>query len=339
MEKVGLFKIFLPSFKNLDKVYTVFMLIHANRIKQEMRRLFKTEDTRFIIFTGIKVTAISVIVNLIVYGFLFQVMRLNHAFFKANGFSDIIDESVFYDYLLTEVLENLTLFFIFHVILFFIGTYVGWLILRPFKNIGDYCEQAIENPNTIYKVDEYSTYNLLTRFSEFFFEFLRESRKKGELGTNSIPPQYAKIHQPVPDRIFMLHFGLLLVIIALGTSVFMIQNTSLIFHNMVELAQKTLSNPKISNRFFNHQMFIIDDTVALSIALIAIFYIALGFHLYEKVSGAAFGLFSTMRSFMKGNRFSRVHLVGYAYIRDYTRKFNKYLDFMQNNFDKDKTKG
>jgi hypothetical protein len=86
-------------------------------------------------------------------------------------------------------------------------------------------------------------------------------------------------------------------------------------------------------------MFIIDDTVALSIILIAIFYIALGFHLYEKVSGAAFGIFSTMRSFMKGNRFSRVHLVGYAYIRDYTRKFNKYLDYMQNNFDKDKPKG
>lgn len=315
------------------------MTIPFNKIKQELRRVFKTEDSRFIISTGIKVTAISFIINIIVYGFLFQVMRLNHAFFKANGFSDIIDESVFYDFLISEVVENLTLFFIFHIALFFIGTYVGWLILRPFKNIGDYCEQVIENPNFVYKVDEYSTYKLLTRFSEFFFEFLRESRRKGEIISNSIPPQYAKIHQPVPDRIFMLHFGILLIIIALATSVFMIQNTSIIFQNMIELAQHNLHNPKISNRFFNHQMFIIDDTVWLSIILITIFYIALGFHLYEKVSGAAFGIFSTMRSFMKGNHFSRVHLVGYAYIREYTRKFNKYLDYMQNNFDKDKPKG
>ena len=82
-----------------------------------------------------------------------------------------------------------------------------------------------------------------------------------------------------------------------------------------------------------------DDLVILSIVLVAFSYLALGFHLYDKVSGAAFGIFSTMRSFMKGNYFSRVHLVGYAYIRDYTRKLNKYLDHIQNNFDKQKPKG
>ncbi len=288
------------------------------------------------IATGIKVSSISFLINMIVYTFLFQVMRLNHAFFKANGFSDIVDESVFYDYLLSEVVDNLTLFFSFHIFLFFVGTYVGWLILRPFKTIGDYCEEVMANPNAIYKLEEYSTYKLLTRFSEFFFEYLRESRKRGQITTNSIPPQYAKIHQPVTDRIFMLHFGLLLVIIAICTSVFIAENTSMIFHNMVELAMKTISHSKVSNRFFSAQTFIIDDAVTLSIILVVAFYIGLGFHLYDKVSGAAFGIFSTMRSFMKGNHFSRVHLVGYAYIRDYTRKLNKYLDFIQNFFDKDK---
>lgn len=315
------------------------MIDYLAKAKHELRRVFKTEETRFILFTGLKVVAISMLVNMIVYSFLFQVMRLNHAFFKANGFSDIIEESVFYDYILSEVIENLTLFFVFHIFLFFIGTYLGWLILRPFRTIGEYCETVLEAPNTIYKVEEYSTYKLLTRFSEFFFEYLRESRNKGVISTNSIPPQYAKIHHPVPDRIFMLHFGLLLVIIALCTSVFMIENTSMIFHNMVDLANKTLTNSKISNRFFNQQMFVIDDTVTLSISLIAIFYIALGAHLYDKVSGAAFGIFSTMRSFMKGDHSSRVHLVGYAYIRGYTRKLNKYLDYVENYFDKNRPKG
>ena len=315
------------------------MMNYLGKAKHELRRVFKTEETRFILFTGLKVVAISMLVNMIVYSFLFQVMRLNHAFFKANGFSDIIEESVFYDYILSEVIENLTLFFVFHIFLFFIGTYVGWLILRPFRTIGEYCESVLETPNTIYKVEEYSTYKLLTRFSEFFFEYLRESRNKGVISTNSIPPQYAKIHHPVTDKIFMLHFGLLLVIIGICTSLFMIENTSMIFHNMVDLANKTLTNSKVSNRFFNNQMFVIDDTVTLSILLIIIFYMALGVHLYEKVSGAAFGIFSTMRSFMKGDHSSRVHLVGYAYIRGYTRKLNKYLDYVENYFDKNKPKG
>jgi hypothetical protein len=315
------------------------MIQTLTRLKQDLKKVFKTEDSRFIIWTGLKVAGISFFINLIVYSFLLEMMKLNYAFFKANGFPDLTDESTYYGYLITEVTEYLTAFFIFHVFLFFIGTYVGWLILRPFKMMAEYCEDVVENPNAVYVVEEFSTYSLLTRFSEFFFEYLRESRKKGQITSNSIPPQYARIHQPVPDKIFMLHFGILLVIIAISSSVFTIENASSVFHSMVELSEKTLSNTKISHRFFSHQVFVIDDTVTLSTILIIISYLGLGIHLYEKVSGAAFGIFSTMRSFMKGNHFSRVHLLGYGHLRDYTRKLNKYLDYIQNNFDKDKPKG
>jgi hypothetical protein len=309
------------------------------RPREELGRVFKDEDTRFMVFTGLKVSGISFFINIIVYTCLFQVMRLNHAFFRSHGFPEIEGGEVFYSYLLPETIDNLTIFFLFHIFLFFIGTYVGWLILRPFRIIGEYCDQVIENPNAIYKVDEFSTYKLLTRFSEFFFEYLRESRVKGEITTSSIPPQFSRIHKPVTDRVFMLHFGLLLVIIGISSSVFIIENGTAIFQNMIELATKTLANSKEANRFFAAQTFVMDDLVNLTIFLVTTLYLALGLHLYNKVSGAAFGIFSTMRSFMKGNYFSRVHLVGYAYIRDNTRKLNKYLDYVQNNFEKQKPKG
>lgn len=307
---------------------------------QELKRVFKTEDSRFFLYTGLKVSGISFIITSIVYGALFQVMRLNYAFFRSQNISYFLeDESVFYNYLFTEAAENLTISFLFHIFLFFIGTYVGWLILRPFRMLGDYCEEVIENPNAIYKTDEFSTYKLLTRFSEFFFEYLRESRKKGEIISNSIPPQYSRIHQPVADKIFMLHFGLLLVIVTISSCLFISENSSAIYQNMIDLATKALDNPKVANRFFANQMFIMDDLITFAIVLNTVSYLALGLHLYSKVSGAAFGIFSTMRSFMKGNYFSRVHLLGYAYLRDYTRKLNKYLDYVQNNLAKDKPKG
>lgn len=307
--------------------------------RDQFKRVFRTEDTRFMMLTGLKVSGISFVINLMVYSFLFQVMRLNYAFFRAHGFPDLQDASVFYGYILSGASENLLIVFLFHIFLFFIGVYVGWLILRPFRIIGEYCEQVIENQNAVYKVDEFSTYKLLTRFSEFFFEYLRESRKKGEITTNSIPPQFSRIHKPVPDYIFMLHFGLLLVIIAICSCLFINENASAIYENMIELAEKTLSNSKVSNRFFSDQLFVLDDLMTLTIVLVAVSYLSLGLHLYHKVSGAAFGIFSTMRAFMKGNYFSRVHLVGYAYVRDYTRKLNKYLDHIQNNFDKRNPKG
>lgn len=90
--------------------------------------------------------------------------------------------------IIQEAMENAPILFMIHIGLFFIGSYVGWLILRPFKKMGDYCEAVIQSPNTIYSVDQFSTYNLFTRFSEFFFEYIRESRRKNEIVSNSIPP-------------------------------------------------------------------------------------------------------------------------------------------------------
>lgn len=305
---------------------------------QELRKIFKNEDTRFIVFVGLKVSGISLGISLFVYYFLFQISRINYVFFEAQGFP-VKDEALFFDYIAAEALENAPILFAFHVFLFFIGTYVGWLILRPFRVIAEYCEQVIENPNLLYKIDEFSNYRLLARFSEFFFEFSREARRKGEISSNSIPPQYSKIHKPLVDWIFLLHFGILLVIISICSSVFIIDTSSILFRDMTELAMKTLNDTPAVGKFLSRQLFILDELVFMTVSLISIFYILLGLHLYGMVSGAAFGIFSTMRAFMKGNYFSRVHLVGYAYIRDYTRKLNKYLDYLENNLIKDKPKG
>lgn len=303
-----------------------------------LRRVFKTEDSRFILSVGLKVSGISFGITLIVYWFLFQIMRLNHAFFKSHGFPEFGEGSPFFDHIIQEAVENIPVLFAFHIFLFFIGVYVGWLILRPFRIMGEYCERVMDNANAIYNVEQFSTYSLLTRFSEFFFEYLRESRKRNVIISNSIPPQYSKIHKPVFDRIFMLHFGILLVIISISSAVFIIENSSSVFESMVELATRTLSDQKGVSRYFTEQMFILDDIVGLTITLITFSYVLLGLHLYNKVSGAAFGIFSTMRAFMKGNYSSRVHLVGFAHIRDYTRKLNKYLDYIQSTFSKEQTK-
>ncbi len=302
------------------------------------KRLFKAEDSRFILSVGLKVSGISFVISLFIYYLLYLFMRLNYAFFKANGFPELEGGNPFYSYVIGEAMETLPALFAFHVCLFFIGTYIGWLILRPFRSIGEYSEKVLDNLNTVYKVEDFSTYKLLTRFSEFFFEYLRESRKKGEIISNSIPPQFSRIHRPVQDKVFLLHFGLLLVIISISSAYFIIEMSSAIYYSMVDLATKTLANQIIASKFFSTQMFVLDELVYLTIFFVVVFYTLLGFHLYSKVSGAAFGIFSTMRSFMKGDYGSRVHLVGYAYLREHTRKLNKYLDYVEKNFGRDRKK-
>lgn len=304
----------------------------------QLKRVFKTEDSRFVAIVGLKTTGISFGVTLVVYTLLYEVIRLNHAFFLAHGLVEFSEQNFFYDFVTQEAFESMTAIFSFHIFLFFIGSYVGWLILRPFKALGDYCEEVVENADAVYEVEQFSNYNLLTRFSEFFFEFLRETRKNGEIVQHSIPPQYSRIHKPVFDKIFMFHFGILLVIVSLCSCLFITESVSSIYMSMVELATNTLRDPKTVGKFFGQQMFILNDIVWVTVILVTFSYVLLGFHLYAKVSGAAFGIFATMRSFMKGNYSSRVHLLGFAYVRENTRKLNKYLDFIEKNYSKNKAK-
>ncbi len=306
----------------------------------QIRMVFKGEDSKFLLFTGIKIMAISMVTFICSFYFLLQVLRLNFVFFESKGYPKLeILEQAWFESVIGESLENLVYIFFFHIFLFFIGIYVGHIILRPFRAIGEYCQKVIDQPNAVYKVDDFSTYRLLTHFSEFFFEYLRESRKRGVILANSIPPQYSGIHKPMPDRIFIFHFVFLLTIVSISSTVFIIETINSIYSNMIELALTTLKFDPSLTEFFTKQNFIYDQTVYITIGMTVILYSLLGMHLYSMVSGAAFGIFATMRSFMKGNYFSRVHLIGYSYIREHTRVLNKYLDYIQNNFDKEPPKG
>ena len=306
----------------------------------QARLAFRGEDSRFLLFTGIKITAISAFTFFCSFYFLLQVLRLNFVFFESKGYPKLeILEQAWFEAVIGESLENLVYIFFFHVFLFFIGIYVGHIILRPFRTIGDYCQRVIDNPNAVYKVDDFSTYKLLTHFSEFFFEYLRESRKRGVILANSIPPQYSGIHKPVFDRIFIFHFVFLLMIVSISSTVFIIEMITSIYSSMIGLALSTLKFDPSLAEFFIKQNFIYDQVVYITIGMTVALYTLLGMHLYSSVSGAAFGIFATMRSFMKGNYFSRVHLIGYSYIREHTRVLNKYLDYIQNNFNKEPPKG
>lgn len=308
------------------------------KVDNKLKKAFKTEDSRFYLSVGLKVAGISFGITIFVYWFVFEIIRVNYAFFKSQNFPEFADENLFFNVVTEEAISNLPILILFHVFIFFIGIYLGWLILRPFKTLGDYAEEAIGNINAVYRVEQFTSYSLLTRFSEHFFNFLREIRKKNQIYSQSVPLQFMGIHKPVFDKVFMLHFGILLVIICLSVGIFIIENASGVYISIVELALNTLKDKKVVSKFLLEQSFIIDDIALLTITLITISYTALSFHIYTKVAGAAFGIFSTMRSFMKGNYSSRVHLLGFSHLREYTRKINKYLDYIQNNFVKDTAK-
>lgn len=295
-----------------------------------LKKFFKEDDTRFILTCAFKISAVSIFVAGLIYYLIFIFLSFNNIFFEAHGFPvDTELQQAFFDSILTRSLSRMQYFFIYVIVLFWVGIYVGIILLRPFKNIAHYCDVVIDKPDQDYNPDAFSDFRLLTRFSEFFFQYLLDARKKGSLGVNSIPPQYQKIHKPVFDKVFFFHFFLIIICIAIASSYFIMMTADDIYDGTINLALKTLKLQSNSVTYFlQNQQPIFDSLTIVTLVTIFISYISLAAHLYGKVSGPAFGFFTTMRAFMKGKYYSRVHLLGYNHIRPYSRKFNKYLDYV-----------
>lgn len=304
-------------------------LPHASIFK----KLFQSEESRFLLGTAFKVWSISMVVELVVAYIVFSNMRLNFYFFRAHGYGGIDNlGEAYFQHVLADSIDALPWILGFHVAIFFMGLYIGHIMLRPFKRIGDYCTKIIDDPNTAYQNEEFSAYRLLTRFSELFFENLRECRSKNKLVGREIPPQYMGIHKPVFDGPFVFHFSFFLIIVMIVSIIAIMGFATDIHENTTQIALRMLkADPKIMSAFFQDQAFLVDEMWWLTGILVVGLHVVMGFHLYAQVSGAAFGIFATMRSFMKGNWQSRVHLVGYSYLRDSTRSINKYLDWVQKN--------
>jgi hypothetical protein len=319
---------------------------YLTKFKHKFSKLFKTEDSKFLLATAFKIAMVYLISSLLVFYLIWMVLSLNNVFFEANGFLNFEGmESAFFDFVASRITQNFYYVLIFFILLFFAGVYLAKILLRPFEIIGNFCDKAIEKKQEVYNPDIFSDFKLLTRFSEFFFVYIQELRKKVMFSTSTIPPSFAKVHGPVFDKVFFFHFSLFLAIIAISSSIFITFITMEIYNVIVELAITTI--PKSGKEvayFLKNQKFIFESIHIVAIITLVFSYMILAFHLYNKVSGAVFGFFSTMRSFMKGNQKARIHLVGYPHIRPYSRAFNKYLDQVCREIDsakdkiKDKTK-
>tara|TARA_R110002072_G_scaffold534_5_gene3799 strand:+ start:55633 stop:56589 length:957 start_codon:yes stop_codon:yes gene_type:complete len=307
-------------------------------INDALRKFTKNEESKFRLWTSIKMTMIPII-SVIIVGWMFiLLLEVDFIFFKSFELTGIENFRVtYYDYIFDK-LSNLALYLsILFIFLILTGVYVSDILLRPFRIIGEYCEEALENEKASYNPDFFNDLSLLTRFSEFFFSIIDNFRKAGSVQKVEIPSKYTKIHNPKFETTFFFHYSLYLFIsFSLISAITYIFAMSL-HDELLNFARETLPQQKQVMIFLEGQNDIFRSVlIAFSVTQLSL-YIWLASHLYLKVSTPAFGVFATMRSFLKGNHKARVHLIGFPYLRPACRKLNKYLDFIERNYSEKKT--
>lgn len=308
-------------------------LTKLQSIKKAITQVFNDDESRFRLLTTIKICSIPLITILIMIGLILVILRLDLLFFEAHGLSNIDSlAETFYDYILKNVLETLPYMGLFFVVLIFIGVYIANLFLRPFRLISEYCEKAMKDVSASYDPDFFTDLKLLTRFSEYFFNFMENGVKEGVIKKTTVPAKYTKIHSPVFEKDFFIQFSFLIVLTSIVVGVSLNLAAVEIHDGLISLAHEILKPTTVVKHFLEQQTRLLQDVLLFVTTLHVFLYLFLAIHLYGKISAPAFGIFATMRSFIKGNHSSRVHLIGNYFLRPHCRVINKYLDYLQKNY-------
>ena len=298
--------------------------------KNRINKFLNDDEEIFKIGMGLKFFGVSVLCTISILLFTYLLIRIDLIFFVSHGFPGAQDFKIaFVDFIYSSLYDQVLWICLSGVFVFGLGYYLSSIMIRPFKVIGEHCENKINNKNNFYSPDFFSDLKLLTSFSVFFFSKLDEASIKGKIQSISIPNHFTRIHKPNFEKNFFFNYLFIITIFGLMSSLGIIALNLEIREQISELARRFLIGNEQATLFLNEQFLIADVAVYYFVSLHLFMYLLLGVHMYAKVATPAFAVFATMRSFLKGNYHSRVHLIGYYYLRNDCRKINKYLDSVQ----------
>ena len=137
---------------------------------QKLKKYIKDESVRFRWSIAFKFLFTTFISFFLLYCFFFVMLRMNLHFLEGNGLVAYTSfTETFYEYIFEKFSDKIFYIVLIVFLVLFMGFYVASLLVRPFKVIGEYCEQKIDGKNPSYNPDFLADLTLLTHFSEWFF--------------------------------------------------------------------------------------------------------------------------------------------------------------------------
>ena len=203
---------------------------------------YNDDEFMFKLGTGIKFVLISLGFTFAVLLFTFLLLKIDLIYFVAHGYPGATEfQDAFYDFVYSSLFDEVPYVVIAVIFIFLLGYYLSAIMIRPFKVIGQYCEDRLNNQESYYSPDYLSDLKLLTTFSVFFFSKIDEAKHKGKLEKIDVPQDFTRIHKPVFEKNFFFNYLFIIVIFALLASMGILIINNTVREQIFLLSEKFLS--------------------------------------------------------------------------------------------------
>lgn len=305
------------------------LLMGFGQLIRKIKDRFSDDQVIFRYKISLSLCSLSFIFLSFVLFLLYILLKIDLIFFNANQFPGAREiQDIYFDFIFSNTIELLPYVFVGMILIFFMGIYLTHLMLRPFKLLSRYCEDITNGKKANFNPEMFADHKLLVMFSDYFFSTTEQMLEQKKFKQISIPDKYTRVHRPVYDWSFFISYILLIAMVTGASLLGVIAVDSDIREQIITLSTSYLKTTA-TVKYFMSEQFIVFDIVLYVLIMFHIFlHFAFGVFLYSKVAAPAFAIFSTMRSFLKGNKNARIHMIGYSYLREDCRKINKYLDLV-----------
>lgn len=269
-----------------------------------MNGLFQSQDTKFTLKTAILITLVPVLMmGLIVYS-VWLLLSMNHSYFLANGFPlDSLTLEDFMSYLLESQLDYLPYLGLFFISVFFIGIFLAYLVLRPFYQLMEMCQEIKNAKGEKIKIIGLGNQKLLIKVGNFLCQYSDAQKNKK---TCEIPDELKRVNGPAMDFVFYFQFFCIMSILTAITVTSIYVFTHQLHESIIQAAINILKAPKGIALFLSSQERVFELIVLVPSLISVLMYGLIARLIISRIQGVTYAYVRDICEVASGNTARRL---------------------------------
>jgi hypothetical protein len=262
-------------------------------------KIFESHDSRYMVKSALLITSVPLLMLGIILYSLWLLMAINHSYFRSAGL-ELVEpaQETFLLYVFKTQIDYLPYLGLFFIGVFFLGMMMAYMVLRPFNQVEEMCQEAIKGNFKDHKFQGLNNQKLIVRLGNFLCDYVRAKKAGNRI---SMPESLDKVKGPMMDWVFYFQFLCLMIFLTVITVTSINFFTLQLHEDTIGVALGFLQKqPKGLESFLTSQGEIIELIILVPSLISCVLYALIARLLITKVEGVTYAYVRDVRDVVNG---------------------------------------